>query len=95
MRLTERHRRYWRANLKLTFSLLAVWAAVSFGAGYFAEELNRFSFLDFPLGFYIFAQGALIAFVVIIGIYVLAMNHLDRKYDIGEKRTPPRTPTAS
>lgn len=94
MRLTESHRRYWRANLKLTFSLLAVWAAVSFGAGYFAEELNRFSFLDFPLGFYIFAQGALIAFVLIIGIYVLAMNHLDRKYDIGEKRTTPRPPPA-
>lgn len=95
MKLTDRHRRYWRANLKLTVSLLAVWAAVSFGAGYYAKELNRFTFLDFPLGFYIFAQGALIAFVVIIGIYVLAMNHLDRKYDIGEKRTTPRPPPAA
>lgn len=94
MKLTDRHRRYWRANLKLTGSLLAVWATVSFGAGYFAEELNRFTFMEFPLGFYIFAQGSLIAFVVIIGIYVLAMNHLDRKYDIGEKRTPPRPPPA-
>lgn len=95
MQLTEQHRRYWRANLRLTFSLLLVWAAVSFGAGYYAEELNRFTFLDFPLGFYVFAQGALITFVAIIGIYVLAMNHLDRKYDIGEKRTTPPSPPAA
>lgn len=85
-RVTERHRQYWRANLKLTGTLLMIWAAVCFGTGYFADELNRFRFLDFPLGFYIFAQGALISFVILIGIYVLAMNHLDRKYDVGEKR---------
>lgn len=86
MQLTDQHRRYWRANLRLTCSLLALWAAVSFGAGYYAEALNRFTFMDFPLGFYILAQGSLITFVAIIGVYVLAMNHLDRKYDIGERR---------
>ena len=49
-------------------------------------ELNEFSFLDFPLGFYIFAQGALIAFLLIIGIYVRVMNRLDREYGVAEKR---------
>ncbi|NMG76620.1 DUF4212 domain-containing protein [Aromatoleum diolicum] len=86
MKLTERHRAYWRSNLWLTFSLLSVWFLVSFVAGYYADELNRYSFMGFPLGFYMFAQGSLITFTILIGIYVLAMNHLDRKYQIGEKR---------
>lgn len=86
MKLTERHRAYWRSNLLLTFSLLSVWFLVSFVAGYYADELNQYSFMGFPLGFYMFAQGSLITFTILIGIYVLAMNHLDRKYQIGEKR---------
>jgi putative solute:sodium symporter small subunit len=86
MQLTARHRAYWRRNLRLTLGLLVVWFAVSFVAGYFAVELNEFSFLDFPLGFYIFAQGALIAFLLIIAIYVRAMNRLDREYGVAEKR---------
>jgi len=86
MKLTERHRAYWRSNLWLTFSLLSVWFLVSFVAGYYADELNQYVFMGFPLGFYMFAQGSLITFTILIGIYVLAMNHLDRKYQIGEKR---------
>lgn len=86
MKLTEQHRAYWRSNLWLTFSLLSVWFLVSFVAGYYADELNQYSFMGFPLGFYMFAQGSLITFTTLIGIYVLAMNHLDRKYQIGEKR---------
>ena len=86
MKLTEQHRAYWRSTLWLTFSLLSVWFLVGFVAGYYANELNRYSFMGFPLGFYMCAQGSLITFTILIGIYVLAMNHLDRKYQIGEKR---------
>ena len=32
---SETAARYWRANLKLLFTLLLVWFAVSFGAGYY------------------------------------------------------------
>jgi len=86
MKLTDQHRAYWRSNLCLTLALLSVWFVVSFVAAYYADELNRYSFMNFPLGFYIFAQGSLITFIILIAIYVVAMNHLDRKYQIGEKR---------
>ncbi|ATE60737.1 DUF4212 domain-containing protein [Thauera sinica] len=86
MKLTDRHRAYWRRNLILTFGLLVVWSAVTFIAGYYARELNAFSFLDFPLGFYVFAQGSLIVYLAIVGIYVFAMNRLDRRYGVGERR---------
>lgn len=84
--LTPRHRAYWHRTLFLTFSLLSVWCLVTFGAGYYADELNRYTFMDFPLGFYIFAQGSLISFLALIGIYVVGMNYLDRKYQVGERR---------
>ena len=63
MTLNERQRAYWRANLILTASLLAVWFIVPFASGYYAAELNRLSFLGFPLGFYVFAQGAILVFL--------------------------------
>jgi putative solute:sodium symporter small subunit len=55
-------------------------------ARYYAAELNTLSFLGFPLGFYILAQGALIVFLLIVVAYVFAMNRLDRRYGVGERR---------
>lgn len=86
MKLTDAQRAYWRRNLLLTFSLLAVWLGVTFVTGYYANELNTLSFLGFPLGFYIFAQGALVIYVLIVVIYVVVMNRLDRRYGVGERR---------
>jgi len=86
VKLTQRHHLYWRINLILTASLLAVWACVTFVTGYFARELNDYSFLGFPLGFYIFSQGALIVFLLIIGIHVWVMNRLDRRFGVAERR---------
>lgn len=86
MQLTERHLAYWRRTQRLTLTLLAVWFLVTFVSGYFAVELNAFSFLGIPLAFYIFAQGALIAFLIIIAIYVRTMNRLDREYGVAERR---------
>ncbi len=86
MRLSAAQRAYWRRNLWLTLSLLTIWAAVTFVTGYYAAELNALSFLGFPLGFYVFAQGTLIAYLAIIATYVYAMNRLDRRYGVGERR---------
>ena len=47
---------------------------------FYAAELNTLSFLGFPLGFYLFAQGSLLIYLVIIVIYVFAMNRLDRQF---------------
>lgn len=87
MELSERHRTYWRRNLMLTGTLLAIWFVGTFVAGYYAEELNTMSFMGFPLGFYVFAQGSLIAYLVIIGIYVRVMNRMDRRYGVSERRS--------
>lgn len=49
---------YWKENLRLMLGLLAVWFAVSFGAGIlFVEQLNAIQFFGFPLGFWFAQQG--------------------------------------
>lgn len=84
MQLTERHRKYWRANLKLTGTLLAIWFAVTFLVIWFARELAGIIFLGFPLPFWVGAQGALIVYVMLVRRYALRMNELDAEYGVAE-----------
>ena len=84
MQLTERHQEYWRKNLVITAILLFIWFVVTFVEAWYARELNQVSFLGFPLGFYMSAQGSLIVYVLIIGIYAWYMNRLDKEYEVDE-----------
>ena len=79
-----RQRPYWRRNLCLTAILLSIWFVVTFVASYYARELDRITLFGFPLGFYMGAQGALIIYALIIGIYAWYMNRLDREYGASE-----------
>ena len=80
--IRARQRAYWRATLRLTSVLLLAWAAASFLPGWFAEDLNAFSFYGWPLGFYMAAQGALIIFLLIVWIYDRWMTRLERRYGL-------------
>jgi len=84
MQLTDRHREYWRRNLRLTGILLAIWFVATYVVSYFARELNEIVIAGFPLGFYMGAQGALIIYVVIIWFYARSMNKMDREYGVHE-----------
>jgi len=86
MQLSERHREYWRRNLRVTLALLVLWLLVTFVPIYFAQQLNEFTFFGWPLAFYMGAQGSLIVYVLIIGYYARVMNRYDREYDVHEDR---------
>lgn len=86
---SHRARTYWRANLKLTAVLLAIWFVVSFGFGILlVEPLNRINFFGFKLGFWWAQQGSIYVFVVLIFVYTFCMQRLDRKYDVHEDPEP-------
>ena len=84
MELTARHQEYWRKNLFITAILLAIWFVATFVEAWYARELNNYSFLGFPLGFYMSAQGSLIIYVVIIWVYAKYMEKLDKEYNVDE-----------
>ena len=78
---------YWKKNLRYVGALLVVWFAVSFGAGiFFVDALDtiRIPGTGFPLGFWFAQQGSIYVFVVLIFIYVVLMNRLDREYGVDE-----------
>ena len=76
-------RSYWRANIRVMTTLLIVWAFVAYGLGIvWVEELNNYSIWGFPLGFWVGHQGAMYVFVVLVFIYALWMDHLDRFYGV-------------
>ena len=81
------HQRYWKANLTLVAVLLSIWAIVSFGLGILlAPWLDQFMLpgTQYPLGFWFAQQGSIYIFVVLIAIYVVAMNRLDRRFGVDE-----------
>jgi len=85
MELTAKHEEYWQKNLKITSILLLVWFIVTFVEIWFARDLNSaMTFLGFPLAFYMSAQGSLIIYVVLIGVYALLMRKLDLEYNVDE-----------
>jgi putative solute:sodium symporter small subunit len=84
MELSARHHEYWRRNLVITAILLGVWFVATFVVAWYARELNQITFIGFPLGFYMAAQGSLIIYVLIIWVYAKYMQKLDRQYDVDE-----------
>ena len=66
------------------FITLTLWFIFSFLIPWFAHVLNNISFMDFPLGYYMAAQGSLIAFVVIIFWSVSAQNKIDKECGMAE-----------
>lgn len=85
MQVSEKMQEYWRKNLRITAVLLAIWFVVTYVTAFFSPALNEISFLGFPFGFYMGAQGALIIYVAIIVFYARYMNRLDREYDVHEE----------
>jgi putative solute:sodium symporter small subunit len=63
---------------------LAVWFVFRFGINFFVDQLNEITFLGFPLGFYMAAQGSLIVFVVLIFWFAHRQNEIDEEYGVAE-----------
>ncbi|HEX2831200.1 MAG TPA: DUF4212 domain-containing protein [Burkholderiales bacterium] len=84
MELSGKHHEYWRKNLVVTAILLGVWFVATFVEAWFARDLNNYTFLGFPLGFYMSAQGSLIIYVLIIWTYAKYMQKLDKEYGVDE-----------
>lgn len=76
---------YWKATLGLLWTVLAIWALVSYGAGIlFADALNSIHIGGYKLGFWFAQQGSIYIFVILIFWYAARMNKIDREHDVHE-----------
>lgn len=69
---------YWRKTRRLTWQLMSVWFALTFGSIFFARELMTLRFFGWPLSFYMVAQGVVLLYTAIIAIYAYRMKRLDQ-----------------
>ncbi|MBF0589499.1 MAG: DUF4212 domain-containing protein [Magnetococcales bacterium] len=87
--MTEQEREvgkaYWAANLRLMMVCLTIWFVVSYGFGILlVDVLNNIEFGGFKLGFWFAQQGSIYTFVILIFIYAIQMNRIDRKFNVHE-----------
>ena len=81
----ERAKAYWKENLRYLLILLSIWFLVSYVFGILlVEQLNTIKMGGFKLGFWFAQQGAMYVFVILIFVYVILMNKLDKKYGFDE-----------
>jgi putative solute:sodium symporter small subunit len=67
-----------------TLGLLTVWAGVTFGIAYDARAL-QFAFFGWPFSFWVAAQGALLVYLLLVGVYAWVMRRLDEAYGFDEQ----------
>ena len=75
---------YWRKTSRLMWIIMALWVFFSFLIPAFAVQLNAITFLGFPLGFYMAAQGSLISYVVLCFWNASAQNKIDEEFGVRE-----------
>lgn len=76
---------YWKANVRLIFGCLAVWAFVSYGCAILLRPLLAgIPIGGTDLGFWFAQQGSILTFIGLIFFYAWKMNKLDEKFGLGE-----------
>lgn len=77
---------YWYANLKVVGVLLAIWFVAGYVLSIFlVDRLNEFHIGQLGFGFWFAQQGSILVFVVLVLVYALLMDYLDRRYQVGNR----------
>ena len=82
---TSRREEHWQRTKTLMIITLTIWFIFSFVVHWFAGSLNAVTFLDFPLGFYMAAQGSEVIFVITLFWFVKAQHAIDRDCGFAEE----------
>lgn len=77
---------HWSRTRRLMFITVGIWFFFGYIVHMFVVPLNTITVpvLGFPLGFYMAAQGSLIAFVVILFFFARAQDRIDREHGLAE-----------
>ena len=78
---------YWRKSLNVVYLILGIWAFISLGCGILFRDLldaNMPNIGNAPFGFWMAQQGAIIGFLVLLFVYMILMNRLDRQHGFDE-----------
>lgn len=77
-------RRRWRRTIALALVTIAILAVFALVVPFFAGPLNAVRVAGFPLGYYMAAQGSLIAFLLLTVWFIFRQERLDREAGVAE-----------
>lgn len=75
---------HWEQTRKLMMIHLSIWFVFGYVVHWFASPLNNISFLGWPLGYYMSAQGSLIVFVVQLFVFNRQQHAIDTRFGVAE-----------
>ena len=78
---SNQQKHYWKVNIRIMSILLSIWFLVSFGFSIiFVDKLNELNLFGFKFGFWWAQQGSIFTFVLLVFVYSILMNRVDREY---------------
>ena len=78
---SNEQKHYWKVNIRIMSILLSIWFLVSFGFSIiFVDKLNELNLFGFKFGFWWAQQGSIFTFVLLVFVYSILMNRVDREY---------------
>jgi putative solute:sodium symporter small subunit len=75
---------YWTKTRNLMIVMMALWVFFGYVVHMFVGSLNNIVILGFPFGYYMAAQGSLIAFVVMLFVFARRQNAIDEEHGVAE-----------
>jgi putative solute:sodium symporter small subunit len=75
---------YWTKTKNLMLVMMALWVFFGYIVHMFVGSLNNIVILGFPLGYYMAAQGSLIAFVIMLFVFARRQNAIDEEHGVAE-----------
>jgi putative solute:sodium symporter small subunit len=76
---------HWEKTKLLMVAALGLWFVFALLLPLFSHALNGIVIFGFPLGFYLAAQGSVIAFVIIIFWFASRQEAIDREFGVSEE----------
>ena len=81
---TAQREAHWQKTRNLMIIHLVIWFTFAFLVHWFAPQLNKFTFLHFPVGFYMAAQGSLAVFVIQLFVFAKQQDNIDKEFGVAE-----------
>lgn len=82
---TAQREAHWHKTRNLMIIHLVIWFTFSFIVHWFAPQLNELTFIGFPVGFYMAAQGSLAIFVIQLFVFAKQQDNIDREFGVAEE----------
>ena len=81
---TAQREAHWQKTRNLMIIHLVIWFTFAFIVHWFAPQLNKITFLNFPVGFYMAAQGSLAVFVIQLFVFAKQQDKIDQEFGVAE-----------